>query len=367
MQYSNWAKCAAGGEYRRPGELRLRRQREREYGRLGGQRPGSSSNDNQISTDGNYNYYYDPNGNLTKQVQCAGNTQTDEPHEIDYTYDFRNRLTSVTDKDSSGRVTQVVNYVYDAFNNLVGRTQTNYTYTGGSTTPASTTSVTGHFVFDGSNMVLVLDNSGAVTERVLWGPAVDQVLAEENSSGVVTWALSDNQNTVRDLATFNGSSDLHRRPLVYTAFGQPLSTLPADFQFGYTGRYFDTATGLQWNLNRWYNPNMQRWMRQDPSGLGPDANPYRYCGNAADGRNGPEWAAASRTATTSQRRQALPAFWSDNQTRPRNRFKVSGGRRAEEVGRRLQFRGRGLSRRKEPISTDGLSSASRGEDTRHHY
>ena len=121
--------------------------------------------------------------------------------------------------------------------------------------------------------------AGTVTERVLWGPAVDQVLAEENSSGVVTWALTDNQNTVRDLAVFNGSVTSIVDHFVYTAFGQPLSTLPADFQFGYTGSYFDTATGLQWNLNRWYNPNMQRWLSQDPLGLGPDSNPYRYCGN----------------------------------------------------------------------------------------
>ena len=120
-----------------------------------------------------------------------------------------------------------------------------------------------------------------MTDRVFWGPAVDQVLAEENSSGTVTWSLGDNQNTVRDLAQYNSNTGTtsvvdHR---VYTAFGQPLSTPAVDFNFGYTGRYYDAATGLQWNLNRWYNPRLQRWMGQDPLGLGPDANPYRYCRN----------------------------------------------------------------------------------------
>jgi RHS repeat-associated protein len=68
--------------------------------------------------------------------------------------------------------------------------------------------------------------------------------------------------------------------ITYSAFGQPLpSTSSVDFLFGYTGRYYDQATQLQWNQNRWYNPGIQRWMGQDPDGLGPDANPYRYCGD----------------------------------------------------------------------------------------
>ena len=236
--------------------------------------PGSTTGGNQVSTDGTYDYSYDNNGNLTKQVTIADNS------EIDYSYDYRNRLTEVTNKDSLGRVTQVVDYVYDAFNRLVGRTQTNNTYTGTSTTSDTTTVVTGHFVYDGANMVLALDNTGAVTNRVLWGPAVDQVLAEEDSSGTVTWALTDNQNTVRDLAQYASgvTSIVDRR--VYTAFGEPFSTPAVNFDFGYTGRYYDPATGLQWNINRWYNPSIQRWMGQDPAGLGPDANPYRYCGNS---------------------------------------------------------------------------------------
>jgi YD repeat-containing protein len=92
--------------------------------------PNSTTGDNQISSDGTYTYSYDNNGNLTKQVAADGS-------ETDYSYDFRNRLTEVTSKDSSGRVTQQVDYVYDALNRLVGRTQANYTYTGGSTTPST--------------------------------------------------------------------------------------------------------------------------------------------------------------------------------------------------------------------------------------
>ena len=118
------------------------------------------------------------------QVSIADGSETD------YTYDLRNRLTSVMQLDLSQRTTQVVDYTYDAFNNLIGRTLTAYTYEGESTTPASTTVTTGQFVYDGDNMVLMLDGSGNVTDRVLYGPAVDQVLADERvgSPTTVLWA-----------------------------------------------------------------------------------------------------------------------------------------------------------------------------------
>ena len=74
--------------------------------------------DNELLSDGTYNYSYDANGNLVKQVTIADNS------EIDYAYDFRNRLVKVTNKDSNGLTTQVVDYSYDAFNRLVTRTVT---------------------------------------------------------------------------------------------------------------------------------------------------------------------------------------------------------------------------------------------------
>ena len=107
-------------------------------------------------------------------------------------------------------------------------------------------------------------------------------------AGIVDWALTDNQNTVRDLATYNSGTNTttvvnHR---VFSAYGQLLSQTnapAADCLFAYTGRALDQVTGLQNNLNRWYDSITARWLSQDPVGLGPDANPYRYCGNAPTG------------------------------------------------------------------------------------
>ena len=53
-----------------------------------------------------------------------------------------------------------------------------------------------------------------------------------------------------------------------------------DAAFAYTGRLFDQTTGLQNNLNRWYDASIGRWLSEDPIGFsGGDANLYRYVGN----------------------------------------------------------------------------------------
>ncbi len=93
----------------------------------------------------------------------------------------------------------------------------------------------------------------------------------------VQWPLADNPGTVRDLAEYNPATQTtiivaHR---VYSAFGQLVSqTNPSnpsaaavDCLFGFTGRPFDTATGLQNNLNRWYDPGTGDWPSQDPTGF----------------------------------------------------------------------------------------------------
>ena len=59
-----------------------------------------------------------------------------------------------------------------------------------------------------------------------------------------------------------------------------LNLTVTDHLFGYTGRMFDEATGLQNNLHRWYDAGVGRWLSQDPIGFAAgDANLYRYVGN----------------------------------------------------------------------------------------
>ena len=72
--------------------------------------------------------------------------------------------------------------------------------------------------------------------------------------------------------------------LIYDAFGKVTSESnpTVDSLFLFTARPFDADTGLQNNLNRWYDSRVGRWLSEDPIGFaGGDGNLYRYVGNNA--------------------------------------------------------------------------------------
>ncbi len=128
------------------------------------------------------------------------------------------------------------------------------------------------FVHDGWQIVMALQN-GEVKNRYLWGAKQDELLACDDE-----WMLGDHLNTVRDVVKSDGSVVKH---LEYNAFGELQGeSVDEELAFRYTGKMFDSATGLQWNINRWYDPSVGRWISEDPIGFeGGDANLSRYVGN----------------------------------------------------------------------------------------
>jgi RHS repeat-associated protein len=70
----------------------------------------------------------------------------------------------------------------------------------------------------------------------------------------------------------------------YDAEGEELAPGWFGFEtmkFAYTGPPLDETTGLQNNLNRWYDSSVGRWLSEDPIGFAAgDANLYRYVGNS---------------------------------------------------------------------------------------
>jgi RHS repeat-associated protein len=242
---------------------------------------------NRLLFDGTYTYQYDYAGHVAKRYTTTAET--------DYGWDFRGRLISVKDFTKSGTTvtqTREIDYWYDAFDRLLGRLVT--PYSGGNPSTSGVTIT--RFVYDSpsagsgqGDAVMAFTGNQSLTDRYLWGPAVDQILADErfspsgsnqmpSSAGTTYWALGDNEWSVRDWIA-NGSLVDH---VVYGAFGTiySQSSTTVTFAFMHNGTFADSATGLEWHQARWYNPGIQRWMSEDPSGLGPDSNPYRYCKNS---------------------------------------------------------------------------------------
>ncbi len=256
---------------------------------------GVSTGGNQVATDGTWNYHYDNNGNLTSQVLVTTSSDPNAVNEIDYTYDFRNDLTEVEKKNSSGNDLAVLDYVYDMYDELIGRTATVKTYNSGTGALASTTTTTQKFVNDPLNNgepVLGFDGTGKITDRYLYGPAVDQILADETysspsaaptSAGTTFVPLTDNEGSVRDVEQYNFTTNAadNVEHIVYNSFGAKLSdTGSVTFAFGFQDEYTDSVSADQLHGVRWFDPATQRWLTQDPAGLTFGTNPYVADGNS---------------------------------------------------------------------------------------
>jgi RHS repeat-associated protein len=140
--------------------------------------------------------------------------------------------------------------------------------------------------------------------RYLYGPAVDQVLAQEdiidtggpNPTYRPLWLLTDNQGTVRDVIDYAGGI-IAGGHFQYDAYGQILEGDKELTRYLYTGRDFDATTGLQYNRARWYDSFTGRWTTQDPIGFaGGDYNLYRYVGNSPTNGTDPSGLIAAAAA-----------------------------------------------------------------------
>ena len=88
------------------------------------------------------------------------------------------------------------------------------------------------------------------------------------------WPLTDHLGTVRDWLNNSATNVDH---VEYDSFGKRLDTPAIDAAFGWTGRYRDSLTGLQYNNARWYDPAIGRWLSEDF--IWDGTNKYSYVGN----------------------------------------------------------------------------------------
>ena len=240
---------------------------------------------NRLASDGTFAYLHDNEGNRTARFVDAnanGLLDAGDTDITEYQWDHRNRLVRVTDRAAyGGAATQVVEYTYDYLDRRIRKT-----------VDADGDGTVDEYAYQahrGDHLALEFtDPDGladdthdpAVAHRYLYGAAVDQILAVEDSGGSVLWGLDDHQGTIRDVIDSTGALVRH---VEYTAFGRHANgTAPiADFLFGFTGRPFDDATGLYDYRARWYDPEVGRFASEDPLGFAAgDVNLYRYAGNS---------------------------------------------------------------------------------------
>jgi RHS repeat-associated protein len=207
------------------------------------------------------NAAYDTKGNLTITPNDAANRST-------YTYDAQNRLTQAT---KSGVTTT---FFYDGLNRQVKR------IAGGATT---------YSVWDGWDLVQEYQGAGTVVAAYLHG-----------ASGLVknlvtnNYYYQDGSGSTSHLANSGGALlewyryDLQGTPIFYNAANQQIGGSNQGVRHLFTGQQWYSELGLYDLRNRFYSPDIGRFLQPDPIGFAGDpTNLYRYCGNNPVTRSDP--------------------------------------------------------------------------------
>jgi RHS repeat-associated protein len=229
---------------------------------------------------GNENYTYDAVGNRTASHLSAtygyqAVNKLTSTASATYTYNDNGNMLSKTDGsgtrnfiwDSDNRLKQVtlpsgvtVNYKYDPLGRRIQRT----TSAGGDE----------RFVYDGQNVLLDLDSSGAVVTSYLNGIGSDDHLRQTNTTTGVSYFLTDHLGTTATLTDATGNVV---ETLNYDSFGNNAGS--ALTRYTYTGREQDPDTGLLYYRARFYDPELGRFISEDPIGLKGGNNLFAYVSN----------------------------------------------------------------------------------------
>lgn len=214
---------------------------------------------NQIETYQDKRYKYDSFGNLTnKKISSHTN--------INLIYDAEHQL--IESQVTKENITKVYNYDYDPF---------------GRRTRKKDEEGTTHFIWDGNRLLTEqTDNKTSQTYIYEQNSFTPLALIDEQSN--VNYYHVDQIGTPRELTNEDGEIIWEAQYRTWgniskESYNEKESKLTQSFRF--QGQYFDAETGLHYNRFRYYDPDIGRFISQDPIGLLGGNNLYQYAPNPA--------------------------------------------------------------------------------------
>ncbi|HCL6323254.1 TPA: RHS domain-containing protein [Enterobacter kobei] len=202
-------------------------------------------------------------------------------YEQHYAYDAENRLVSARGTGPEGRFE--ARYHYDA---LGRRTRKIVTTTHGTTET--------RFLWQGYRLLQEQQESGLCNTYIYdpneaWSPLARVDHLRDQNSGEIYWFNTDLNGAPLEVTDERGAV---RWSGQYGSFGEVRHqsegfsrlvnrTAMAHQPLRYAGQYADGETGLHYNLFRYYDPQVGRFIVQDPIGLaGGNLNLYNYAPNS---------------------------------------------------------------------------------------
>ena len=240
-----------------------------------GQAVNSSYNENnQLTDDGTYTYKYDIKGNMIERINKTSNKTTR------YEWDIENQLIKVTTHETENAMpSEIITYAYDGLGrriekNINGKTKS--------------------YIYDNEDILAEFDEEGLFEKYYVHGMGIDNPLAMldnefENGRDNFTsyYYHKDGMNSITSLTDKDGKEV---EKYIYNAFGKmtiydeednKLEESQFDNPYSFTGREHDSETGLHYHRARYYNPEIARWISEDPIEFNSgDMNLYRYIFNS---------------------------------------------------------------------------------------
>jgi RHS repeat-associated protein len=142
--------------------------------------------------------------------------------------------------------------------------------------PAKGTVRSSLFAYDGDNLIEETNSSGTAVARYSQGLNIDEPLAMERSSAT-SFYDADGLGSITSLSNSAGAlAETYTRD----SFGEHTgSTGSLTNWFQYTGREFDTETSLYYYRARYYDPQLGRFLSEDPWHFEGGIDFYRSASN----------------------------------------------------------------------------------------
>ncbi|MGC2531302.1 MAG: RHS repeat-associated core domain-containing protein [Candidatus Acidiferrum sp.] len=141
----------------------------------------------------------------------------------------------------------------------------------------SSSSATSVYAYDGDNLIEETNSSGSVVARYAQTENIDEPLAMLRSSAT-SYYQADGLGSITSLSNAAGAL---AQTYTFDSFGnQTASTGSLTNSFRYTAREFDSETSLYYMRARYFDPQVGRFISEDPIGFSGDINVYRYSFNS---------------------------------------------------------------------------------------
>jgi RHS repeat-associated protein len=137
-------------------------------------------------------------------------------------------------------------------------------------------SVLSRYIYSGWQRIADYDgSSGGLQNRYVYGTGLDEPLIQVSAGGTITYYHHDRMGSI---VAVSNSSGVTTNVNKFGPYGEVTSL--GGTTFGYTAQRYDSELGLYYYKNRYYSPQIGRFLQTDPLGLSAGLNLYEYASSS---------------------------------------------------------------------------------------